>query len=236
MSTSMDLSQYTEEQVRASLAQYIDAFEKANEMIKSDKEVIKNLNEKILLLENEKTSDSGEATKLQEQIKTQLNEIEKLTSQISTLTAELNMSQSSNLESLQLIEDLNKQIVKLNKQKTISLDEPIKTGKTAMGNYTYNILGWDNRTGKKLNGGETYVKAIVITSVEKIEDQFNIHWEVVSKDLELDTTNKITIDENEREHFDELILNFGLYDALKMYLEIPDTVENDFGDIKLLRK
>ena len=136
---------------------------------------------------------------------------------------------------LKKIEDLNMVIESLKKENNALL-EKIKLFNTDKGFVakkesdiilqTYNIKGWDNRTGTASSGGREFNKAVILI---KLVDN-TLFWNIESKYLEYSSRHQLVLDDSNKGILEKEIVNKGSFNAIKFFLQIPESMENSFPD------
>lgn len=136
---------------------------------------------------------------------------------------------------LKKIEDLNMVIESLKKENNALL-EKIKLFNTDKGFVakkesdiilqTYNIKGWDNRTGTASSGGREFNKAVILI---KLVDN-TLFWNIESKYLEYSSRHQLVLDDINKGILEKEIVNKGSFNAIKFFLQIPESMENSFPD------
>ena len=136
---------------------------------------------------------------------------------------------------LKKIEDLNMIIESLKKENNALL-EKIKLFNTDKGFVakkesdiilqTYNIKGWDNRTGTASSGGREFNKAVILI---KLVDN-TLFWNIESKYLEYSSRHQLVLDDINKGILEKEIVNKGSFNAIKFFLQIPESMENSFPD------
>lgn len=136
---------------------------------------------------------------------------------------------------LKKIEDLNLIIESLKKENNALL-EKIKLFNTDKGFVakkesdiilqTYNIKGWDNRTGTASSGGREFNKAVILI---KLVDN-TLFWNIESKYLEYSSRHQLVLDDINKGILEKEIVNKGSFNAIKFFLQIPESMENSFPD------
>mgnify|MGYP000092981792 FL=1 len=87
---------------------------------------------------------------------------------------------------------------------------------------TYNIKGWDNRTGTASSGGREFNKVVILA---KLVDNTLI-WNIESKALDYASRHQIILDDESKAELDLLITKLGSFGAIKEFLDIPNSMEN----------
>ena len=136
---------------------------------------------------------------------------------------------------LKKIEDLNMVIESLKKENNALL-EKIKLFNTDKGFVakkesdiilqTYNIKGWDNRTGTASSGGREFNKAVILI---KLVDN-TLFWNIESKYLEYSSRHQLVLDDINTGILEKEIVGKGSFNAIKIFLQIPESMENSFPD------
>lgn len=136
---------------------------------------------------------------------------------------------------LKKIEDLNLVIESLKKENNALL-EKIKLFNTDKGFVakkesdiilqTYNIKGWDNRTGTASSGGREFNKAVILI---KLVDN-TLFWNIESKYLEYSSRHQLVLDDINKGILEKEIVGKGSFNAIKIFLQIPESMENSFPD------
>lgn len=136
---------------------------------------------------------------------------------------------------LKKIEDLNLIIESLKKENNALL-EKIKLFNTDKGFVakkesdiilqTYNIKGWDNRTGTASSGGREFNKAVILI---KLVDN-TLFWNIESKYLEYSSRHQLVLDDINTGILEKEIVGKGSFNAIKIFLQIPESMENSFPD------
>ena len=136
---------------------------------------------------------------------------------------------------LKKIEDLNLIIESLKKENNALL-EKIKLFNTDKGFVakkesdiilqTYNIKGWDNRTGTASSGGREFNKAVILI---KLVDN-TLFWNIESKYLEYSSRHQLVLDDINTGILEKEIVGKGSFNAIKFFLQIPESMENSFPD------
>ena len=136
---------------------------------------------------------------------------------------------------LKKIEDLNMIIESLKKENSALL-EKIKLFNTDKGFVakkesdiilqTYNIKGWDNRTGTASSGGREFNKAVILI---KLVDN-TLFWNIESKYLEYSSRHQLVLDDINKGILEKEIVGKGSFNAIKIFLQIPESMENSFPD------
>ena len=136
---------------------------------------------------------------------------------------------------LKKIEDLNLVIESLKKENNALL-EKIKLFNTDKGFVakkesdiilqTYNIKGWDNRTGTASSGGREFNKAVILI---KLVDN-TLFWNIESKYLEYSSRHQLVLDDINKGILEKEIVSKGSFNAIKFFLQIPESMENSFPD------
>ena len=136
---------------------------------------------------------------------------------------------------LKKIEDLNLIIESLKKENSALL-EKIKLFNTDKGFVakkesdiilqTYNIKGWDNRTGTASSGGREFNKAVILI---KLVDN-TLFWNIESKYLEYSSRHQLVLDDINKGILEKEIVNKGSFNAIKFFLQIPESMENSVPD------
>lgn len=136
---------------------------------------------------------------------------------------------------LKKIEDLNMIIESLKKENNALL-EKIKLFNTDKGFVakkesdiilqTYNIKGWDNRTGTASSGGREFNKAVILI---KLVDN-TLFWNIESKYLEYSSRHQLVLDDINTGILEKEIVGKGSFNAIKFFLQIPESMENSFPD------
>ena len=96
---------------------------------------------------------------------------------------------------------------------------------------TYNIKGWDNRTGSASSGGREFNKVVILA---KLADNTLI-WNIESKALDYTSRHQLVLEEDSKTELDSLISTLGSFGAIKKFLGIPDSMENAFPNGKYLK-
>ena len=96
---------------------------------------------------------------------------------------------------------------------------------------TYNIKGWDNRTGTASSGGREFNKVVILA---KLVDNTLI-WNIESKALDYTSRHQIVLDDESKAELDLLITKLGSFGAIKEFLNIPNSMENEFPKGKYLK-
>lgn len=96
---------------------------------------------------------------------------------------------------------------------------------------TYNIKGWDNRTGTASSGGREFNKVVILA---KLVDNTLI-WNIESKALDYTSRHQIVLDDESKAELDLLITKLGSFGAIKEFLNIPNSMENAFPNGKYLK-
>lgn len=229
--TPEQLKDYTPEQLISALVDYSVSLDQANEMISLAnavkdsqtenikgleaeniklKEEIETINKKVLELENSlnESKKSKSKDKKDDGLKTEIDNLKQKIEYMEKLVSEKD-NEISHLK---------------NKQSVVKSNIPVNQGTI----HTYNIMGYDNRTGTAVNGGDTYTKATVLI---KFKDNI-LNWEVISPDLNMKLNKSLNLNEKQ-DLLDKLnvdIKKIGSYTAIKEFLEIPNIVEAKFND------
>lgn len=96
---------------------------------------------------------------------------------------------------------------------------------------TYNIKGWDNRTGTASSGGREFNKVVILV---KLSDN-TLVWNIESKTLDYTSRHQLVLDNESKIELDSLVGKFGSFGAIKKFLDIPDNMENQFPNGKYLK-
>lgn len=96
---------------------------------------------------------------------------------------------------------------------------------------TYNIKGWDNRTGTASSGGREFNKVVILV---KLSDN-TLVWNIESKTLDYTSRHQLVLDDESKIELDSLVGKFGSFGAIKKFLDIPDNMENQFPNGKYLK-
>lgn len=91
---------------------------------------------------------------------------------------------------------------------------------------TYNIIGFENKTGQKSYGGREYTKAIAIV---KLEDDL-LSLNISAKELGIEEVSESKLTEEQLKYIITLSTTVGFFKALKDFINIPDLVEETFKD------
>ena len=91
---------------------------------------------------------------------------------------------------------------------------------------TYNIKGWDNRTGTASSGGREFNKAVILI---KLVDN-TLFWNIESKYLEYSSRHQLVLDDINKGILEKEIVGKGSFNAIKIFLQIPESMENSFPD------
>lgn len=189
--------------------EYNTLAEKYNSAIKQldeKKELIKNLEKTINQFKKEKT------TNVDKIVEASSKEIDSLKKEIESLKNENN----NLIEKIKLFNSDKGFVAKK------ELDFILQT---------YNIKGWDNRTGTASSGGREFNKVVVLV---KLSDN-TLVWNIESKTLDYTSRHQLVLDNESKAELDSLISNFGSFGAIKKFLNIPDNMENQFPNGKYLK-
>lgn len=190
------------EKERDQLIEDLQKVIKDNEILKEEK---KALNQTIKKYQSEKNQKIEILSEDHQKILVKKDAtIEKLTKEIETLTLKLN--------------DQNKKIDIFSSEQNII---PKSTGTIIQ---TYNIKGWDNRTGKQSLGGREFNKAICI--VKYINGI--LYWNLESKVMVISSKHQYQLTPEQIIYMDKMSKEIGWYKTIKTLLQIPDTIETQF--------
>lgn len=219
--TLEQLNGLSDTQLKETTIQYSVALDTANESIVKLQEDLKNAqNTQSKSLTKKQLKDLEELNTIREQLKVLNDSNINLNLQINDVTKNNDLLQN-------IIKEKDSEIILIkNKNKEIKL--PAQNNGVI---HTYNIKGFDNRTGLEINGGATYIKAAII--VKMLEDV--LYWEVRSLDLDLNINRSLSlISYPNYDNLKEKIKSIGSYVAIKEFLQIPEIVENGFNKNSLL--
>lgn len=135
-------------------------------------------------------------------------EIERLNIEIKDLVSKLKVAE----EKINLFSSDPKEIVHFTSPKTVI--------------QTYNITGFENKTGQKSYGGREYTKAIAIV---KLEDDI-LSLNISAKELGIEEVSESKLSEEQLEYIITLSTKVGFFKALKDFINIPDLIEETFKD------
>lgn len=135
-------------------------------------------------------------------------EIERLNNEIKDLVSKLKVAE----EKINLFSSDPKEIVHFTSPKTVI--------------QTYNITGFENKTGQKSYGGREYTKAIAIV---KLEDDI-LSLNISAKELGIEEVSESKLSEEQLEYIITLSTKVGFFKALKDFINIPDLIEETFKD------
>lgn len=135
-------------------------------------------------------------------------EIERLNIEIKDLVSKLKVAE----EKINLFSSDPKEIVHFTSPKTVI--------------QTYNITGFENKTGQKSYGGREYTKAIAIV---KLEDDI-LSLNISAKELGIEEVSESKLSEEQLEYIITLSTEVGFFKALKDFINIPDLIEETFKD------
>lgn len=173
--------------------------------VETEKKAI-DLNALIKKLEKKSSKENNENKNLDDEKNSK--EIERLNTEIKDLVSKLKIAE----EKITLFSSDPKEIPHFTSPKTVI--------------QTYNIIGFENKTGQKSYGGREYTKAIAIVKFE--EDILSIN--ISSKELEIEEVSENKLTEEQTNYIYSIASKDGYYKALKDFVNIPDIVEETFRD------
>lgn len=173
--------------------------------VETEKKVI-DLNALIKKLEKKSSKENNENKNLDDEKNSK--EIERLNTEIKDLVSKLKIAE----EKITLFSSDPKEIPHFTSPKTVI--------------QTYNIIGFENKTGQKSYGGREYTKAIAIVKFE--EDILSIN--ISSKELGIEEVSENKLTEEQINYIYSIASKDGYYKALKDFVNIPDIVEETFKD------
>lgn len=221
--TLEELESLTIDQLKQSLISYSVALDSANTNI----EII--TNEKNKLIDDEKLRALNESELL--------NQKDILEKNVQVMTVELN-NFAMELDSVKndysiLLKDYD--IIKNDninlKEKLLSPTRDISASKIPEKNnnliiQTYLIKGWDNISGREEHGGRIFNKVTVVVKLEL--DRKKLSWNITSELLNINWSKEIDLTDPELTNLISQSSTNSWYRLLKGFLEIPDTIENNF--------
>lgn len=244
------------EEIKKSLIEYSVALDQANTAYSDTTVKLENAmgelasaQEKIQKLESASgTSEESfqiELSKAQDEIKNLNGSLKKNDEALNKSKKELEkinkVLEKSQKENGALIADLsdlknkNKDLTKEIRVKDAELakiskitEQPIVKQTTPEKIYTYNIKGYDNRTGRKIHGGPEYQKAVAVVKYNSIEGVLN--WTLISADLDLNLVKSKILTEEELEKIRISGKMIPLFSVIKKFMGIPDYVEDKFDE------
>ena len=228
--TLEELESLTIDQLKESLVQYSIALDSANtniSVLAESKEVVvkkeKELELNIVSLENTISKNKVQI----EDYENKIIALEAKVLEFEQLNKDLGEKSDNTVEELQ--KEINKLKEELLVAKNITRD--ISASKIPEKNnnlviQTYLIKGWDNISGREEHGGRIFTKVTVVVKLEL--DRKKLSWNITSELLNINWSKEIDLTDPELTNLISQSSTNSWYRLLKGFLEIPDTIENNF--------
>lgn len=221
--TLEELESLTIDQLKQSLISYSVALDSANTNI----EII--TNEKNKLIDDEKLRVLNESALLNQKDILEKN-VEDMTLKLNNFAMELDSVKNDYSILLKDYDIIKNDNINL-KEKLLSPTRDISASKIPEKNnnlviQTYLIKGWDNISGREEHGGRIFNKVTVVVKLEL--DRKKLSWNITSELLNINWSKEIDLTDPELTNLISQSSTNSWYRLLKGFLEIPDTIENNF--------